>query len=434
MPKTVESTFVLPTSDLKDNSLATEIPVLQQSSTNNVNIESDVTNDCEPTGSMSSVAVKESRKVFNLGLDPVYFFNVALVCVLVLLVGLATLYLKNDRIMRQHLSQLSVDSAALEARMAASVTLLSSSTKETVAFPVVLEPEDIKQQAVEIASVDNLDSAIDQPVSNLEVDQLKAMLAKQEEQIELLAAENHELRLAAEFNTQSYSTVKPIDITRAVHAPEQIQPSRDLSVVNEFPEQVTVNTLNNDNIDDLISKGFSAYNKQDYTSAQQWYDSALHLDPHNRDANLGVAAVASKQGNYRLAENRYRHLLSLNIDDLAAFSALLSFSTPANSTDVELRELIDQRSSNPSELYAVLGSYYSQQGLWSRASVVYLKSVALASKKNPDHYYNLAVSLDNQSLYADAARYYHQALAIAAVSSFDRAMVMARLETLENVP
>ena len=180
----------------------------------------------------------------------------------------------------------------------------------------------------------------------------------------------------------------------------------------------------------LIGEGYRAYLNGDYASARSVYDRAMHLDPYNRDANLGVAAVASLQGDRQLAENRYRHLLSLNPVDLAAFSSMLHLSLSNNSLEQEMRAHIEQSARDSVLLHAALGNFYGQQGRWRDAHEAYSRTVA-GNTARPDDIYNLAVSLDNLGRQQEALQYYLQAIEADGDFSFNRVDVLGRLSVLQ---
>ena len=156
----------------------------------------------------------------------------------------------------------------------------------------------------------------------------------------------------------------------------------------------------------------------------------MHLDPYSRDANLGVAAIAGLQGNKRLAEDRYRHLLSLNPDDLAAFSSMLQLSLSNNSLEQEMRAHAEQSTDDSVVLYAALGNFYGQQSRWREAREAYSQTIA-GNSARPDDIYNLAVSLDNLGRQQEALQYYLRAIDAEGDYSFNRVEVLSRLSTLQ---
>ena len=123
-----------------------------------------------------------------------------------------------------------------------------------------------------------------------------------------------------------------------LQAHDAVVPQTDLPQV-DFPQ--------------LLGKAFHAYSTGDFNQAGALYRRALQLDPYNRDANLGVAAVAVKGGNYAVAVQRYRHLLSLNPDDALAFSSLLGLAGITRDSALE-NELVVHTSQSVSYTHLTL--------------------------------------------------------------------------------
>ncbi len=476
-----------------------------------------------------------NRSSLSLNLDPVFFF-VAAISTVGIVASLLTLYLRSESVIQQNLRELKDQTAELEARISAGQILVTqnsasdilptedvlreelqinvapsnsavtgmrsgeidqaivekthsasgsvkSSTIEGMAVGDVSgtasnsEPTRLSAQspAVDVNVVDgsiDLEKNADVTELQVEIEKLNRLIATQREQIEFLAQENHELRIAAEFTpgaTDAKSVYRisqdEIDqsptISDAVER-ELISNEAEVVLLPEVPQSVDRNLIDVDllvmgvensglrvassdnatggvsggELTELIVNGYNAYIEGDYRSAEKWYDKAMHLDPYSRDANLGVAAIASLQGHNRLAENRYRHLLSLNPDDKTAFSALLLLASADNSIEHELLALIEQQARDRAGLYAVLGHFYSQQRRWSESSDAYRKSLAFnsAGMINADDLFNLAVSLDNLGQTGPAATYYQQALNTDGMHSFDDVVARDRLRLIVNRP
>jgi len=184
---------------------------------------------------------------------------------------------------------------------------------------------------------------------------------------------------------------------------------------------------------DLVQQAFQAYSAGDLNLAGALYNRALELDPYNRDANLGVAAVAIGTQNYRVANRRYRHLLSLNPEDALAFSALLNLvaTTRDSLAEHELKQHVAQYKNNAA-LHAALGNYFSQFARWDEASYAYGTAVGIAPE-TPDYLYNLAVTLDNLGDVNAARDTYQRAVSLSQTGSytFDLNEVHARLSDLQ---
>ena len=164
------------------------------------------------------------------------------------------------------------------------------------------------------------------------------------------------------------------------------------------------------------------------------YAQALQLEPYNRDANLGVAAVAMKTGNYPVATLRYRHLLSLDPVDVVAFSALLNLAAVTRNPVMENEMILhsSQHRDYPA-LHAALGNYYSQTDRWVMASQSYAAAVGL-SPDTADYLYNLAVTLDNLGDSQAAIDTYERALALSETGFYTFSVLdaTARLRVLRG--
>lgn len=184
----------------------------------------------------------------------------------------------------------------------------------------------------------------------------------------------------------------------------------------------------------LIGQAFHAYSTGNMALAGTLYRRAVQLEPYNRDANLGVAAVATDAGEFAEATQRYRHLLSLNPGDEVAFSGMLNLVATTGNRAIENEMIVhaSQYQQMP-VLHAALGNYYSRQSRWSEASNSYATAAALAPD-TADYLYNLAVSLDQLGNTGAAIENYERAMAMSKTGhhSFDSITVNNRLQSLKQ--
>lgn len=288
-----------------------------------------------------------------------------------------------------------------------------------------------------------------------EVENLRAAMSSQDQKISRLEQDNLELTSIvgqSKVNTMvdvpellpsipqvEAPITRPSDTLQTeamVVASEQSilvsQPNPTVSII-EKPVLYTPQSGTDTEIMELVQQGYLAYQAKDFNAASGFYGKALEFDPYDRDTNLGVAATAQAMGDFKLAEDRYRHLLTLDPADEVAFSALLNLSVAGDQGAIIEYELAQHvvYVNNPQELYAILGNYYSQQQRWSKAESAY----AIASSgsiSNPDFLFNYAVTLDNLGRTSQAAEYYSQALVGInnASYSFDAEAVRLRLQSL----
>lgn len=183
-----------------------------------------------------------------------------------------------------------------------------------------------------------------------------------------------------------------------------------------------------------VAAAYQAYRQGDLAKAAALYQRQLQHDPHNRDAQLGLAAIAWRQGNLPEARERYRQRLLQQPDDRLAQTALASLQQEPALAEEGLRRLAVEQA-DPRADFA-LGSHYARTGRWSEAQAAYFRAYS-SEPGNADYAYNLAVSLDHLQQAAPARLYYRQALTAAAGQSvaFDRTVVEQRLQRLgETAP
>ncbi|HMM72016.1 MAG TPA: tetratricopeptide repeat protein [Rhodocyclaceae bacterium] len=161
-----------------------------------------------------------------------------------------------------------------------------------------------------------------------------------------------------------------------------------------------------------VTRAYAALLAGDGATAKRAYDDALAIDPLNRDALHGLAAIALAERRPRDAETAYRRLVEIDPSDARAQAALLSLrSSDDPPREARLRELIAQqpRAATP---HFVLANLLAARGQWREAQEHYFQAYS-ADPDNPDHRFNLAVSLDHLRQYELAMRYYREAVAAA---------------------
>jgi tetratricopeptide (TPR) repeat protein len=174
-----------------------------------------------------------------------------------------------------------------------------------------------------------------------------------------------------------------------------------------------------------LAMAYRSFQQGDYRAAEEGYRRMLQLDPRNRDALLGMAALAVRRGAGAEAAQFYWQILSLYPRDEVAQSALYSL-TPANeNSEAGLRQLSGQQA----DAAFALANLYAGQNRWSEAQSAYFQALSLDAG-NADYAFNLAISLEHLQENKSAAKYYRQALA--GKGSFDRSIAEARLKALES--
>ncbi|MFA7399375.1 MAG: tetratricopeptide repeat protein [Sideroxydans sp.] len=186
-----------------------------------------------------------------------------------------------------------------------------------------------------------------------------------------------------------------------------------------------------DTITPALMDAYQAYQRGDYTTASQGYKEVLKRDERNRDALLGLGAIAQQQGQDQAAQHYYRQVLLLDPRDSVALGAMAAYS--ANNgvdTESQLKQMLSEQPRSAALNYA-LGNVYADQSRWGDAQQAYFNARML-EPSNAQFTYNLAVSLDHLGQSKLAAQYYQQALQLdpASNAGFDHAQAQRRLNEL----
>ncbi len=184
-------------------------------------------------------------------------------------------------------------------------------------------------------------------------------------------------------------------------------------------------------IDQVLANAYQSYQSGDYANATLNYREALTINPKNRDALLGLAAISQQQGQDDAALHYYRQVLALDPRDPVAQAGMASFGTADSaSKESRLKQLISQQPDSAA-LYFSLGNQYVTQSRWSDAQQAYFNALAI-EPSNGLFAYNLAISLDHLGQRKLAAKYYQQALQFdtAGNAGFNHAQAQQRLNEL----
>lgn len=179
-----------------------------------------------------------------------------------------------------------------------------------------------------------------------------------------------------------------------------------------------------------LGKAYQSFLSGDTGAAQQLYQKVLQQEPNNRDALLGLAAIAMKQKQAGQAAAYYGKLLDLDPADpeaLAAQIGLQGQTDPAQS-ESRLKKILLQNPQADAAHFA-LGNLYAQQSRWAEAQQSYFRAYSSAPG-NADYAFNLAVSLDHLNQGKLALDYYQRALAQPGPANFDKSSVQTRIREL----
>jgi Flp pilus assembly protein TadD/molybdopterin-guanine dinucleotide biosynthesis protein len=180
-----------------------------------------------------------------------------------------------------------------------------------------------------------------------------------------------------------------------------------------------------------ILTGYNAFQRGDNNTAYQAYQRALQQDNKNRDALLGLGALAIRSGKMRLAQYYYQRVLKLYPQDsyaLVGFSNTLDKRSPESESQLKL--LLEQTPQS-AHIHFSLGTFYANQGQWAKAQQAYFDAYRY-DKTQADYAYNLAVSLEQINQPGTALTYYQKALQLAQhqVVNFSPAAAQKRVQTL----
>lgn len=196
-------------------------------------------------------------------------------------------------------------------------------------------------------------------------------------------------------------------------------------------------------LQDILMRGYTAYNQGNFEEAETAYRQALFRAPDSRDAMLGMAAVRYARGDTAMAVSYYRKLLQRDPKDELALAALTGIeedgaagpALPQTDLADESRiKLLLAEKPDSAYLHFTLGNIYADGRRWSEAESAYFDAYRL-EPGNPDYAFNLAVSLDHLGKPREAAGYYRQSLVLARERkpNFDTQLAVSRLNSLQKL-
>jgi tetratricopeptide (TPR) repeat protein len=168
----------------------------------------------------------------------------------------------------------------------------------------------------------------------------------------------------------------------------------------------------------LVHDAYADYKAGNFDSAAAAYQKVLITHPENRDALLGLAAIAQNKGNQQQANQYYLRVLKNYPSDVIAKAALLA-STNNKESAVENESLLKSMisdSPDTADLHFVLGNVFASTSRWNDAQQSFFEAFRL-DNENANYAYNLAVSLDHLGKTQAALQYYRLAMELAESSS-----------------
>ncbi|MEM7255108.1 MAG: tetratricopeptide repeat protein [Pseudomonadota bacterium] len=189
-----------------------------------------------------------------------------------------------------------------------------------------------------------------------------------------------------------------------------------------------------DRVGTQVNSAYQAYLRGEDSLAQNLYRGVLRAKPANRDALLGLGAIAMRSGETNAASRHYQEVLRLYPDDTAAQAALLQLIPDLDPVagESELKAMLATNPEAP-HLNFALGNLYAQQSRWPQAQQAYFDALR-ADGNNPDYAFNLAVSLDQLGQRKAAMNFYADAIEFARQrpASFSAGAALRRISDMQS--
>jgi tetratricopeptide (TPR) repeat protein len=250
-----------------------------------------------------------------------------------------------------------------------------------------------------------------------------------EEKVKLAKKQIVSERQASEKNTQQKIESKPI-------ATKQTNNVKQNTVKNN-KSAVSIQKANkSDPLGEKLDAAWLAYESGQYDAAKRLYMEVLSLEKNNRDAMLGLGAVAIVNKDDEAAKRYYLALLKLDPRDPIATAAIASLHRDKTSIEANEEYLLTMLESNPKaeHLSFALGNVYAQKGDWKAAQQSYFNAWQQDSE-NADYVFNLAISMDQLGKQRQALKFYTESLqkSVNKQVSFSREAVQQRIMALSEM-
>ncbi len=180
---------------------------------------------------------------------------------------------------------------------------------------------------------------------------------------------------------------------------------------------------------DILNKAYQALSIGNLDQAKEKYLTVLTRYPHEKDALLGLAVIAHRNGHTDRAIRLYRQVLNEDMGNVTAAASLITLSTQLDpiAAESQLRELLDIRPTS-AEFHYALGGIVARMQRWGEAQQAYFNAYSL-KPDNALYAYNLAVALDH--LHQPAAiDYYRKAATLAKPNELGNELITQRIRQL----
>lgn len=195
-------------------------------------------------------------------------------------------------------------------------------------------------------------------------------------------------------------------------------------------------TKTTDPVTEKLEAAWVAYEAAEYNRAKKLYKDVLNSEGNNRDALLGLGAIAVIEKNVAVARSVYSLLLKQDPRDPIAITALASLRNNKLATDADEKYLLNMLQKSPDDMHLnfALGNIYAQQNKWKLAQQSYFNAWQ-NDNENADYIFNLAVSMDQLGKQKQAIDLYRDCLRKAGNKqvSFARETVQKRITELSGL-
>ena len=241
--------------------------------------------------------------------------------------------------------------------------------------------------------------------------------------------------------------VSDADLNKKVrHAKQQIVPQenkaskpdgtatkqkKSISTTHKASRKISIQkSSKTDVISEKLDNAWLAYENGDYKEARELYREVMHVESNNRDALLGLGAIAVKEKDYAAAKKYYSLLLKQDPDDPIATAVLTSIyneQTAQESGEEYLLSMLRKHPDAP-HLNFSLANIYAQQSKWKSAQQYYFNAWK-HDNDNPEYIFNLAVSMDQLNKREQALNFYKDSL----VKSQNRQVSFSRKDVEKRI-
>ena len=252
---------------------------------------------------------------------------------------------------------------------------------------------------------------------------------------EIFIATNNQAPVNRDFEAQQEITppviTKPKNTVKKTITPKKAVTKK---IAKQSKPIHIIHTEKKDPVSALILEAYNQFHRENYEQANKLYKQVTLREPKNRDALLGLSAIAVKQQRYEFARQKYQYLLRLNPKDSIAIAGMSSIKNDIDPQFDESRlKFLLKEKPDSAHLYFALGTLYSSHKKWPEAQSAYFSAWS-TENKNADYAYNLAVSLDHLDKRDQALNFYKLSLKLKQASSgnFSSENVSQRIRTLKE--